>query len=232
MANLVSFLAVVLVGAAGAAGVVQAQAIAAGQGIGCVAPSADAGADRAGETPIFTGSDHDNRVFTLTQNKETGAWTLMMIGEFEKGEGGLEIGIPCVVAAGKDSKLLDAVPPAEAVAGDGSPAPDGTTSGETVAVAPAEAGGETSAGGEAGDETYRVTELASDEVLDIRTGPGTDFESIAQVPPDGAGVAVTADSCKAVDGYRHPWCEVAWEGHKGWASACCLESERTGLRLE
>lgn len=72
----------------------------------------------------------------------------------------------------------------------------------------------------------------ADEVLDIRAGPGTDFESIAQVPADGDGVAVTAESCKAVDGYQYPWCEVAWEGRKGWASACCLESERTGLRLE
>ena len=209
MASATSFFPRILLATGVTTGIFLAPAIAAAQGAGC----ADPGPEHAGETPIFTGSDHDNRVFTLTQSKKTGAWTLVVIGEFERDEGGLEIGKPCVVAEGQDSKLLDI------------PSPTGSEA--TIAVASAETGTETSAGDEVDAATFRVT-----QALDIRTGPGTDFDSIAQVPFDGSGVAVAAESCKEVSGYLHSWCEVAWEGHKGWASACCLESERTGLRLE
>jgi len=220
----------ILVAASLAAGIFLAPATAAAQNAPCVDP----GPDQAGETPIFTGSDHDDRVFTLSQNKETGAWTLVVISEFQKDAGGLEIGRPCVMVLGRDSKLLDALPPTEAVANDAQPAPEAVQPGGKIvaSVASADSVAEGSAAAETDAETYRVTRLGGDEILDIRTGPGTDFESIAQVPADEGGVAVTADSCKAVDGYQHPWCEVAWGGHKGWASACCLEGERTGLKLE
>jgi hypothetical protein len=169
--------------------------------------------DHAGETPVFTGIDANDHAFTLTRNPETGAWALWAITEFTKESGGLEIGKPCVVIDGGDSKMLDA-PAEEAVA--------------AVADTPTEQQAPTSTEAGAEAETFRVTQVKRGKVLDLRTGPGTENESIRQIPSDGAGIVVGA--CRAVDGYRYPWCEATWDGAKGWASACCLEGERTGRR--
>lgn len=189
----------------------------------------------AAETPIFSGNDYNDRVYTLTQDKRTGAWALWVITEFKKEAGGLVVGKPCIVAAGKASKVLDAGAPARDLASDAPmETPDSQTDvaeapRDSVAVAPAEPEVVTAA--PAPDaETYRVTGIDDGAVLDLRTGPGTTFPTIVPIPPDGSGVAV--GSCKKVKGYRHQWCEASWEGHEGWASACCLASERTGRRLD
>jgi hypothetical protein len=169
--------------------------------------------DHTGETPVFTGSDANDHAFTLTRNPETGAWALWAITEFTKESGGLEIGRPCVVIEGGESKMLDA--PAEE--------PEVAATAEATSE-PASAQTETEA------ETFRVTQVDRGKVLDLRAGPGTENESIRQIPPDGSGIVV--GSCKAVDGYQYPWCEATWDGAQGWASACCLEGERTGRRLD
>ena len=166
--------------------------------------------DHAGETAVFTGIDGNNHAFTLTRNEETGAWALWAITEFTKETGGLEVGKPCVVIEGGESKMLSAPAEEDAVA--------------AAEAAPA------SAQTEAEAETFRVTRVDRGEVLDLRTGPGTDNDSIRQIPPDGSGIVV--GSCRDVDGYQYPWCEATWDGAQGWASACCLEGERTGRRLD
>ena len=169
--------------------------------------------DHSGEVMVFTGVDHANRAFTLTRNPETGTWALWAVTEFKREEGGLEIGQPCVVIAGADSKLLTGAaeePVAEA------PAPEAGPADVAVAeTAPAE-------------ETFKVVGLRARARLDLRSGPGTDNASLVQLAPGSSGVVV--GSCRSVDGYRHPWCEVSWEGTEGWASACCLEGEVTGRR--
>lgn len=167
--------------------------------------------DHTGETAVFTGIDGNNHAFTLTRNEETGAWALWAITEFTKETGGLEVGKPCVVIDGGESKMLSAPVKEDAVAA-------------AAEAAPA------SAQAEAEAETFRVTRVDRGEVLDLRTGPGTDNESIRQIPPDGSGIVV--GSCRDVDGYQYPWCEATWDGAQGWASACCLEGERTGRRLD
>src|SRR5690606_18353966 len=78
------------------------------------------------------------------------------------------------------------------------------------------------------EETFKVVGLRARARLDLRSGPGTENASLVQLAPGSSGVVV--GSCRTVDGYRHPWCEVAWEGTEGWASACCLEGEVTGRR--
>ena len=167
--------------------------------------------DHTGETAVFTGIDSNNRAFTLTRNEETGTWALWAITEFTKETGGLEVGKPCVVIDGGESRMLS-VPP------------------ETVAAVAEPAAEPASAQTEAEAETFRVTRIDRGEVLDLRTGPGTDNESIRQIPPDSTGIVV--GSCTEVRGYRFPWCEATWDGAKGWASACCLEGEQTGRRPE
>jgi tetratricopeptide (TPR) repeat protein len=76
-------------------------------------------------------------------------------------------------------------------------------------------------------EVYRVDNVAAHNVLNMRSGPGTDFPVVAEIPPNGSGVSVR--TCKVVEGYRAKWCEASWQNHSGWISACCLVSEVTGL---
>lgn len=187
------------------------------QDTGCGVPLSSMPTDHTNEAPVFTGIDHDNRAFTLTRNPETGAWALWVISEFTEQSGGLAVGRPCPVVAGSDSKMLNGIMPEIAAA---APAAEGSSPSQTVAVAPA---AEIA-------ETFRVTDVDDGEVLDLRSGAGTDFASLVEMPADASGIAVGA--CKPVDGYRFPWCEVTWQGTQGWASACCLESERDGRRLD
>jgi hypothetical protein len=182
----------------------------------CGAPLSSVPIDHSSETAVFTGVDHDNRAFTLTRNPDTGAWALWVISEFTEQTGGLEVGIPCIVVAGSQSQLMASSPPAIA---DASIPAVGSAEVVAAAAAPAEE-----------VETFRVSGVDDGEVLDLRTGAGTDFPSIAEMPPDAAGI--TVGSCKDVDGYNYPWCEAAWQGNEGWASACCLEGEKTGRRLD
>jgi hypothetical protein len=209
MATPPPFLPIAIVSILLSAGGLVAQPAAA-QGSPC---SVEPGRDHAGETPLFTGIDQSSRPFTLTRNQETGAWSLWVVMEFTKEEGGLEVGKPCLVLTGDESKMLAAAGEApDAVAATGSPDTPVVASTEPVA------------------ETYRVTGLAAGKVLDLRSGPGTDYPSVLQMPPESTGVVV--GSCKEVGGYQYPWCEATFEGTQGWASACCLEGERTGRRLE
>jgi hypothetical protein len=209
------------------------QAASAEQKPGCGSLPGELQAAHMGETPIFSGNDHDNRVFTLTQDKKTGAWSLWVITEFKKEAGGLELGKPCIVAAGNESKVLDAGAPENTAINDAptkthQPVVVAKASAEAATDAPVEVAVATAAPSDA--ETYRVTGIAAGEILGLRAGPGTNFPTIVPIPSDGAGVAI--GSCKKVKGYRYRWCEASWEGHKGWASACCLASSLTGRRLD
>lgn len=192
------------------------------QSRGCGAPLSSAPVEHAGETPVFTGVDHDDRAFTLTQDPKTGAWALWVISNFTEQSDGVAIGTPCLVVAGAQSKVL-AGPASEMVTvQSGQPAAEATDIADAGKVADAPA--------DAGTETYRVASVDRGDVLDLRSGAGTDFPSLVRMPRDATGISV--GSCKSVDGYRFPWCEVAWQGTQGWASACCLEGERTGRRLD
>lgn len=79
-----------------------------------------------------------------------------------------------------------------------------------------------------GTETYRVTGVEDWDFLNMRAGPGTNYAIVAPIPPNGSGIYIY--SCRSIAGYRTKWCESEWQGHRGWASACCLVGERTGIR--
>ena len=178
----------------------------------CDGAPVEPGQDHTGEATVLTAIDQDGRAFTLTRNEETGAWALWAITEFTREEGGLEVGRPCVVLDGRESKVLVVTPE------------------EPVTAAPEAPAASAAAATDPDAETFRVTRVDAGAVLDLRAGPGTDNESIRQIPPDGTGIVV--GSCREVDGYQYPWCQATWEGAQGWASACCLEGERTGRRLD
>jgi uncharacterized caspase-like protein/uncharacterized protein YraI len=79
-------------------------------------------------------------------------------------------------------------------------------------------------------ESYRVVDVAGNDFLNMRSGPGTNYPVVVPIPPSASGVSVQA--CRTVQGYRTKWCEASWQGYTGWASACCLIGERTGRRVD
>jgi uncharacterized caspase-like protein/uncharacterized protein YraI len=81
-----------------------------------------------------------------------------------------------------------------------------------------------------GSETYRVRGVQDWDVLNLRSGPGTNHPVVVAIPPDGRGVSL--GPCRQVAGFVTKWCEASWQGYRGWASACCLVGERTGRRAD
>jgi hypothetical protein len=65
---------------------------------------------------------------------------------------------------------------------------------------------------------FRVVN-ATDGYLNIRNGPGLDYESKAKMPLGAMGLA---GSCVPVGEGFLPYCEVEWQGKPGWASSCCM----------
>lgn len=77
-------------------------------------------------------------------------------------------------------------------------------------------------------ETFAVGDIAANDALNMRTGPGTAFPIVTVMPPGSRDVSVSL--CVTVVGFAVKWCQVDWHEHQGWASACCLFGELTGQR--
>ena len=77
-------------------------------------------------------------------------------------------------------------------------------------------------------ETYRVLPNVSQGIHNMRSGPGVNFPLVASIPAGSTGLMI--GQCRQPQDRRsaHPWCEVSWRGYRGWTSACCVVSERTG----
>ncbi|MBY6202182.1 hypothetical protein KUV65_12465 [Maritalea mobilis] len=84
-----------------------------------------------------------------------------------------------------------------------------------------------------GPDAWRVTGVASNDVLNVRVGPGTDYFVIDQLPHDARGVqmgvcvpTVTRDqffalspSAQAALNNYTAWCLVEWQGtQRGWVN--------------
>ncbi len=74
--------------------------------------------------------------------------------------------------------------------------------------------------------SFRVTGVANNDVLFLRSGAGTSFPVVVAIPPNGRAVAV--GKCQTLDGFANKWCQATWQTYSGWASACCLVNEVTG----
>ncbi|MGF1651444.1 MAG: SH3 domain-containing protein [Hyphomicrobiaceae bacterium] len=59
--------------------------------------------------------------------------------------------------------------------------------------------------------TWKVTGVASNDVLNIRSGPGVSYAKIGSIPPDTACVWKSA-------GCSGNWCRVSYAGVEGWAN--------------
>jgi hypothetical protein len=69
-----------------------------------------------------------------------------------------------------------------------------------------------------GKRPFRVVN-ADDGYLNIRKGPGTQYEVIAKMPLGAAGLV---GRCVPLGGAWKPFCEVEWQEASGWASSCCM----------
>jgi hypothetical protein len=65
---------------------------------------------------------------------------------------------------------------------------------------------------------FRVVD-ASDGSLNIRNGPGPTYQEIAKMP---LGATALVGRCVTPEGGWKPFCEVEWQGVRGWASSCCM----------
>ncbi|MCH2094118.1 MAG: caspase family protein [Rhodobacteraceae bacterium] len=75
---------------------------------------------------------------------------------------------------------------------------------------------------------YRVTDHPMDEALNVRSGPGTDYQIVAELPPTANGIYVT--DCQVEKGYRMRWCAVSWGGISGWSYGRYLRNQATGQK--
>jgi hypothetical protein len=68
-------------------------------------------------------------------------------------------------------------------------------------------------------ETHIINDAISD-TLKLRSGPGTRFSILAEIPPDATNVSAF-DKDQIWDG-DHWWCPVLWRGFRGYISRAYL----------
>lgn len=56
---------------------------------------------------------------------------------------------------------------------------------------------------------YRVTKVAANDVLNVRHGPSSGHDIVAQLPADGGGISITG-ACRA------QWCPIRHTSGEGW----------------
>jgi S1-C subfamily serine protease len=73
--------------------------------------------------------------------------------------------------------------------------------------------------------TLQVKPDVSEGVLNLRTGPGTNFSIVASMPAGTAGISL-AEPCATPAGQRG-WCKISWSNLQGWASMTGLMDARS-----
>lgn len=82
-----------------------------------------------------------------------------------------------------------------------------------------------------GPDFYRVTGVASDDVLNIRARPSASGDKVGSIPHDGDGIAnlgcegglsyaewSAASEEERAASSRHRWCQISFEGVEGWVA--------------
>jgi hypothetical protein len=65
---------------------------------------------------------------------------------------------------------------------------------------------------------FKVANVRSDDVLNVRSGPSAEFDVVGELPPGGRGIAVTS-AC------RSNWCPVQHRSTSGWVNSTYLAPE-------
>jgi hypothetical protein len=106
---------------------------------------------------------------------------------------------PSAKADAPPAARLGLPPPDKAGAADGEAEPPGQTKRATLPV-------------------YKVANVRSDDVLNVRSGPSSDFDIVGVLPPGTGGIAITS-AC------RSQWCPVRHESASGWVNRTYLTPE-------
>ncbi len=61
---------------------------------------------------------------------------------------------------------------------------------------------------------FSVVDHPADQKLNVRSGPGEQYDVVAELAADTTGVVVT--DCQAVDNYDYRWCNLSWNKVSGW----------------
>jgi uncharacterized caspase-like protein/uncharacterized protein YraI len=70
---------------------------------------------------------------------------------------------------------------------------------------------------------YSVVDHPANELLNIRSGPGTQYAVVSELVPYAYDVVVT--DCQAVDGYEFRWCNLSWNNVAGWGYGRYLQDQ-------
>jgi len=76
----------------------------------------------------------------------------------------------------------------------------------------------------AADPTYMVANVERDDVLNVRSGPSTEFDVIAELAPDSRGVSIIG-ACRA------GWCPVQHQAASGWVNRMYLARDEPRVSL-
>lgn len=94
-----------------------------------------------------------------------------------------------------------------------------------------------------GPDFFAVTDVAADDVLNIRAGPSAGTDKIGEIPHDGH--AVQNLGCQGLPSFaewqqmsaqarraarRDHWCRVRYEGVEGWVAGRFLREDDGGSR--
>lgn len=71
---------------------------------------------------------------------------------------------------------------------------------------------------------YHVVGHGPNEVLNLRRGPGTDYDIIGGIAYNASGLRLIA--CRPASGYAFEWCELTYQGTRGWAYGKYLQDDR------
>lgn len=69
---------------------------------------------------------------------------------------------------------------------------------------------------------YKVANVARDDVLNIRSGPSTEFDVVGELQPGSRGVSITG-AC------RSEWCPVQHQSTRGWVNRTYLAEDGPAL---
>ena len=71
---------------------------------------------------------------------------------------------------------------------------------------------------------FSVVDHPADQKLNIRSGPGEQYDVVAELAHDTTGVLVT--DCQAVDNYEYRWCNLSWNTVSGWGYGRYLQNDQ------
>jgi hypothetical protein len=71
---------------------------------------------------------------------------------------------------------------------------------------------------------FRVVNIRGDDVLNVRSGPSSDFDIVGGLPPGSRGIAITS-AC------RSAWCPVQHRATNGWVNRAYLAPEEPASPL-